>query len=119
MCVCSLTPSEWQECPEYTPSVQNECYFSRNFTQIWKTYCVQLRSNTHTDNITYDEQCFSVENIGTHKHAHYFVFCVLNNDLFKIISSVTSLRPYDLWLIPMPCVYNSSSINLGRCVICK
>ncbi|KAM9474838.1 growth hormone receptor a [Clarias gariepinus] len=56
-----IPSSEWQECPEYTPSVQNECYFSRDFTQIWKMYCVQLRSTTH--NVTYDEQCFTVENI--------------------------------------------------------
>ncbi|MCI4381383.1 hypothetical protein PGIGA_G00250940, partial [Pangasianodon gigas] len=60
---CSIPPSEWQECPEYTPSVQNECYFSRDFTRIWTTYCVQLRSTTHTRNITHDEQCFTVENI--------------------------------------------------------
>ncbi|KAK3566125.1 hypothetical protein QTP86_026019 [Hemibagrus guttatus] len=58
-----ITPSEWQECPEYTPYVQNECYFSREFTRIWTIYCVQLRSATLTHNITYDQQCFTVENI--------------------------------------------------------
>ncbi|KAI5630176.1 growth hormone receptor precursor, partial [Silurus asotus] len=55
--------TEWQECPEYTPSVQNECYFNRDFTRIWTIYCIQLRSTSHTHNITYDEQCFNVENI--------------------------------------------------------
>ncbi|XP_060736927.1 growth hormone receptor a [Tachysurus vachellii] len=59
----TITPSEWQECPEYTHFTQNECYFSREFTQIWKTYCVQLRSATLKHNITYDQQCFTVENI--------------------------------------------------------
>ncbi|XP_058245427.1 growth hormone receptor a isoform X2 [Hemibagrus wyckioides] len=59
----TITPSEWQECPEYTPYVQNECYFSRQFTRIWTTYCVQLRSATLRHNITYDQQCFTVENI--------------------------------------------------------
>ncbi|KAF7694796.1 growth hormone receptor a [Silurus meridionalis] len=58
-----INPSEWQECPEYTPSVQNECFFNRDFTRIWTIYCIQLRSTLHTHNITYDEQCFNVENI--------------------------------------------------------
>lgn len=53
--------SEWLECPDYTSSVQNECYFNKTFTHIWTSYCIQLRSVPH--NITYDEDCFTVENI--------------------------------------------------------
>ncbi|XP_036434033.1 growth hormone receptor a [Colossoma macropomum] len=53
--------SDWQECPEYTATVENECYFNKTFTQIWTSYCVQLRATTQ--NITYDEYCFTVENI--------------------------------------------------------
>ncbi|TRZ01380.1 hypothetical protein DNTS_033766, partial [Danionella cerebrum] len=53
--------SEWQECPNYTLTVENECYFSKDFTSVWKSYCIQLRSVPQ--NITYDENCFTVENI--------------------------------------------------------
>ncbi|XP_051964600.1 growth hormone receptor-like [Xyrauchen texanus] len=53
--------SEWQECPDYTSTVENECYFNKTFTHIWTSYCVQLRSVPQ--NITYDEDCFTVENI--------------------------------------------------------
>ncbi|XP_067269643.1 LOW QUALITY PROTEIN: growth hormone receptor a [Pseudorasbora parva] len=53
--------SEWQECPDYTRDVENECYFNKTFTHIWTSYCVQLRSVPQ--NITYDEDCFTVENI--------------------------------------------------------
>uniref|UniRef100_A0A8C2JRT3 Growth hormone receptor n=1 Tax=Cyprinus carpio TaxID=7962 RepID=A0A8C2JRT3_CYPCA len=53
--------SEWQECPDYTRTVENECYFNKTYTQIWTSYCVQLRSVPQ--NITYDEACFTVENI--------------------------------------------------------
>ncbi|XP_072538703.1 growth hormone receptor a [Salminus brasiliensis] len=54
-------PTDWQECPEYSAAVENECYFNKTFTQIWTSYCVQLRATAH--NITYDEYCFTVENI--------------------------------------------------------
>lgn len=54
-------PTGWQECPEYTATVENECYFNKTFTQIWTSYCVQLRAASQ--NITYDEKCFTVENI--------------------------------------------------------
>ncbi|XP_051509380.1 growth hormone receptor a [Myxocyprinus asiaticus] len=53
--------SEWQECPDYTSTVENECYFNKTFTHIWTSYCIQLRS--FPQNITYDEDCFTVENI--------------------------------------------------------
>nr|ADC35574.1 growth hormone receptor type 1b [Cyprinus carpio] len=53
--------SEWQECPDYTRTVENECYFNKTYTRIWTSYCVQLRSVPQ--NITYDEACFTVENI--------------------------------------------------------
>ncbi|KAI2661550.1 Growth hormone receptor [Labeo rohita] len=52
---------EWQECPDYTRTVENECYFNKTFTHIWTSYCIQLRSVPQ--NITYDDICFTVENI--------------------------------------------------------
>lgn len=52
---------EWQECPDYTPTVPNECYFNKTFTHIWTSYCIELRSVPQ--NMTYDEHCFTVENI--------------------------------------------------------
>lgn len=57
----NVPPSEWQECPDYTRTVENECYFNKTFTHIWTSYCVFLRSVP--ENITYDEYCFTVENI--------------------------------------------------------
>ncbi|KAG9270597.1 growth hormone receptor isoform X1 [Astyanax mexicanus] len=57
----NLMPIGWQECPEYTATVENECYFNKSFTHIWTSYCVQLRATSQ--NITYDEYCFTVENI--------------------------------------------------------
>lgn len=58
----SALSSEWKECPDYTHTVENECYFNKTFTHIWTSYCIQLRSVPQ--NITYDEACFTVENIG-------------------------------------------------------
>lgn len=51
--------SPWQECPEYIRG-NKECFFDANHTAIWTTCCVQLRSH---DNVTYGEDCFTVENI--------------------------------------------------------
>ncbi|KAM9391461.1 growth hormone receptor a [Pholidichthys leucotaenia] len=53
--------SEWKECPQYIHS-NRECFFDVNHTDIWITYCMQLRS---PNNITYynDEDCFRVEDI--------------------------------------------------------
>ncbi|XP_028314480.1 growth hormone receptor a [Gouania willdenowi] len=52
--------SEWKECPEYIHS-NRECFFDRNHTAIWITYCMQLRSqNTRYIN---EDDCFTVENI--------------------------------------------------------
>lgn len=53
--------SDWYECPDYTQTVENECYFNKTFTRIWTSYCIQLRSVPQ--NTTYDEACFTVENI--------------------------------------------------------
>ncbi|XP_061623766.1 growth hormone receptor a isoform X2 [Phyllopteryx taeniolatus] len=57
----SPTKDEWKECPHYFHS-RRECFFDRNHTTIWTTYCLQLRSR---DNITYfnTDDCFTVENI--------------------------------------------------------
>ncbi|XP_036382328.1 growth hormone receptor a [Megalops cyprinoides] len=52
---------DWRECPKYSDSSPNECYFNKSYTVIWTEYCVQLRNQAQ--NITYDERCFSVENI--------------------------------------------------------
>lgn len=54
--------NEWKECPKYIHS-NRECFFDKNHTSVWTTYCMQLRSH----NVTYSDQdyCFFVENIGT------------------------------------------------------
>ncbi|XP_058271794.1 growth hormone receptor b isoform X1 [Hemibagrus wyckioides] len=51
---------KWQECPSYSTTVENECYFDANHTSIWSRYFIQLRSR---NNIVYDEMFFSVEDI--------------------------------------------------------
>lgn len=53
--------NEWRECPKYIHS-NRECFFDKNHTSVWTTYCMQLRSH----NVTYSDQdyCFFVENIG-------------------------------------------------------
>nr|AAR25669.1 class I helical cytokine receptor number 6 [Tetraodon nigroviridis] len=52
--------NEWKECPKYIHS-NRECFFDKNHTSVWTTYCMQLRSQ----NVTYSDQdyCFFVENI--------------------------------------------------------
>ncbi|XP_012687635.2 growth hormone receptor a [Clupea harengus] len=52
---------ERSECPQYSSTRPNECHFSRNYTLVWVTYYVELRSVEQ--NITYDEKWFTVENI--------------------------------------------------------
>ncbi|XP_021462199.2 growth hormone receptor a [Oncorhynchus mykiss] len=52
---------EWRECPDYSSSVKNECFFNKNNTVIWTTYCVRLSSKSQ--NITYDELCFELQDI--------------------------------------------------------
>ncbi|KAL0979089.1 hypothetical protein UPYG_G00180360 [Umbra pygmaea] len=51
----------WRECPEYSSTVKNECFFNKNNTVIWTTYCVRLSSERQ--NITYDELCFELQDI--------------------------------------------------------
>ncbi|XP_056146191.1 growth hormone receptor-like isoform X2 [Lampris incognitus] len=53
--------NEWSECPHYSSDRENECFFSENYTTIWKYYKVQLRSEDQT--VLYDEDRFTVENI--------------------------------------------------------
>ncbi|XP_010890756.3 growth hormone receptor a [Esox lucius] len=55
------SPNEWRECPDYPSSVKNECFFDKNHTVIWTTYCVRLTSVRQ--NITYDELCFELQDI--------------------------------------------------------
>ncbi|KAJ8286749.1 hypothetical protein GJAV_G00042840 [Gymnothorax javanicus] len=55
------SPKVWQECPEYSWSVPSMCFFSKTHTHVWTDYCLQLVSTDR--GVTYDETCFSVENI--------------------------------------------------------
>ncbi|KPP68552.1 hypothetical protein Z043_112763 [Scleropages formosus] len=55
------SPGTWHECPEYSVSVPNECYFSTRHTSVWTSYCVQLHDAAL--DATYDELCFSVDSI--------------------------------------------------------
>ncbi|XP_063151772.1 growth hormone receptor isoform X2 [Candoia aspera] len=50
---------EWKECPDYTTSGENSCYFNTSFTSVWVPYRVQL----HAANQSYDEKYFQVEDI--------------------------------------------------------
>ncbi|XP_064163082.1 growth hormone receptor-like [Anguilla rostrata] len=55
------SPKVWQECPQYSWSVESECFFNKTHTSIWTTYCLQLVSKDR--GVTYDNTCLSVENI--------------------------------------------------------
>uniref|UniRef100_A0A3B3SHF6 Growth hormone receptor b n=1 Tax=Paramormyrops kingsleyae TaxID=1676925 RepID=A0A3B3SHF6_9TELE len=57
----NVSPGGWDECPHYS-SEPNQCYFSSRYTSVWTPYCLQLLSASL--NVTYDEICFSVEDIG-------------------------------------------------------
>ncbi|CDQ88506.1 unnamed protein product [Oncorhynchus mykiss] len=52
---------EWKECPDYSSSVKNECFFNKNNTVIWIKYCVRLHSESQ--NKTYDTLCFELQDI--------------------------------------------------------
>ncbi|KAL6469911.1 hypothetical protein MHYP_G00210300 [Metynnis hypsauchen] len=52
---------KWRECPSYSTTVENECYFDVGHTFIWYTYAIQLRSRTQ--DVVYDEMFFNVEDI--------------------------------------------------------
>ncbi|XP_026868215.2 growth hormone receptor b isoform X1 [Electrophorus electricus] len=52
---------EWKECPSYSITRQNECFFNASHTFIWSYYTIQLRSRTQ--DFVYDEMFFSVEEI--------------------------------------------------------
>ncbi|XP_053334296.1 growth hormone receptor b [Clarias gariepinus] len=52
--------NKWHECPRYSTTVENECFFDANHTIIWLQYAIQLRSR---NNDVYDEMFFSVEEI--------------------------------------------------------
>ncbi|KAF5903735.1 growth hormone receptor, partial [Clarias magur] len=56
----SKSDNKWHECPSYSTTVENECFFDANHTNIWLQYAIQLRS---WDNDVYDEMFFSVEDI--------------------------------------------------------
>ncbi|KAJ7993610.1 hypothetical protein DPEC_G00256410 [Dallia pectoralis] len=53
--------NEWKECPDYSSSSKDECFFNKNNTVTWTTYCVRLSSERQ--NITYDELCFELQEI--------------------------------------------------------
>ncbi|XP_051536357.1 growth hormone receptor-like [Myxocyprinus asiaticus] len=53
--------SKWTECPSYSSSRKNECYFDSSNTIIWYPYGIQLRSRSL--DIVYDEMSFNVEDI--------------------------------------------------------
>ncbi|KAJ8260741.1 hypothetical protein COCON_G00164640 [Conger conger] len=57
----SVSPKVWQECPQYSWSELGECFFNKTHTSIWTTYCLHLVSRDR--GVTYDNTCFSVENI--------------------------------------------------------
>ncbi|KAM6474244.1 growth hormone receptor isoform 2-T2 [Liasis olivaceus] len=50
---------EWKECPDYTTSGENSCYFNTSFTSIWVPYRVQLLAA----NQLYDDKYFQIDDI--------------------------------------------------------
>ncbi|XP_051533552.1 growth hormone receptor-like [Myxocyprinus asiaticus] len=52
---------KWSECPSYSSSKTNECYFNSSNTIIWYPYRIQLRSRSL--DFVYDEMSFNVEDI--------------------------------------------------------
>nr|BAD20706.1 growth hormone receptor 1 [Anguilla japonica] len=57
----SSLPSDWKECPDYSVTVPNECYFNKSYTSVWTQYCVQLRGRAQ--DVIYNQLCFQVEDI--------------------------------------------------------
>ncbi|KAG5841288.1 hypothetical protein ANANG_G00197970 [Anguilla anguilla] len=57
----SSLPSDWKECPDYSVTVPNECYFNKSYTSVWTQYCVQLRGRAQ--NVIYNQLCFQVQDI--------------------------------------------------------
>ncbi|KAM3846104.1 growth hormone receptor-like isoform 5-T10 [Vipera latastei] len=55
----SSEEEEWKDCPDYTTSGENSCYFNISFTSIWVPYSVRL----YIANQLYDEKHFRVEDI--------------------------------------------------------
>ncbi|XP_056587116.1 growth hormone receptor b [Triplophysa dalaica] len=53
--------TKWNECPSYSSSRRNECYFNSSNTIIWFSYGIQLRSGSL--DVVYDQMFFSVEDI--------------------------------------------------------
>ncbi|XP_069818849.1 growth hormone receptor isoform X2 [Dendropsophus ebraccatus] len=49
----------WTDCPDTVTAGENSCYFSREHTSIWVGYVVRLVS----ENITFDEYSFTVDDI--------------------------------------------------------
>ncbi|XP_066501271.1 growth hormone receptor b [Hoplias malabaricus] len=52
---------KWSECPIYSNTTQNECFFDESHTVIWYSYAIQLLSGSQ--DVVYDEMFFSVEDI--------------------------------------------------------
>ncbi|KAM3937916.1 growth hormone receptor isoform 1-T2 [Leptodactylus fuscus] len=49
----------WTDCPDNVSAGENSCYFSREHTSIWVGYMIRLVS----ENITFDEDSFTVDDI--------------------------------------------------------
>ncbi|KAG9488226.1 hypothetical protein GDO78_007821 [Eleutherodactylus coqui] len=49
----------WTDCPDTESAGENSCYFSKEYTSIWVGYLVRLVS----ENITFDEYAFAVDDI--------------------------------------------------------
>ncbi|XP_077141748.1 growth hormone receptor isoform X2 [Ranitomeya variabilis] len=49
----------WTDCPDNVSAGENSCYFSKEHTSIWVGYLVRLVS----ENITFDEYSFAVDDI--------------------------------------------------------
>ncbi|XP_069562236.1 growth hormone receptor-like isoform X1 [Brachyistius frenatus] len=57
----SASPKNWSECPHYSTTRPNECFFNENHTSVWTYYSIQLRSRDEA--VLYDENLFHVQDI--------------------------------------------------------
>ncbi|XP_056102935.1 prolactin receptor-like [Rhinichthys klamathensis goyatoka] len=96
-----------QDCPDYTSSGTNSCFFDTRHTQVWQIYCMTVTAHTASGPRTSQRHCLDVADIVQTDPPFNLSYIMLNESHCESCRSVTLS-----WMFPIASLVREGWITL-------